>query len=495
MDRRDVSHREDERADTYEDAVGMEDVRRWLQLLQRQWFVILSVFCLVIVAVAVAAAQWPWKYESQAKFLVRNARQELVVTPNDKSGGMLRQDVSEETLNSEIELIRSRDILEKVVKESNLVRSTGREDPSAATERAINALQAQLTVAPIRKTNLIHVSYRSRDPLLAAAVLRRVADAYLSLHLAVHSSPGTYLLFTEQATRWREQLLQAEAALATLAGSRNLVAPEEQRNGALQSGRDMEEELVAVEAQVLEQTTRMRGAERALSTTEPRIVTQKRRIPNQGSVERAHTMLAELKNKRTELLTKFNADDRLVAEVEQQLANTEQALRDATTMTATEEASDVNPSWLSLQNERMNASLALAGLASRADRLRAQVSAYRARAVGLAEASPQYETLLRQAAEARDQYSTYQRRAEEARLAEALDRQRISNVVLAEAPVAAQVPDRPGLALVLLIGGIAGGVAGLMIGVVADWRGAPARRAVAASYPSILSPDADVRQA
>ena len=167
-------------------------------------------------------------------------------------------------------------------------------------------------------------------------------------------------------------------------------------------------------------------------------------------------MLAELRNKRTELLTKFRADDRLVEEVDQQIANTEAVLRDATALTATEESTDVNPTWQSLQSERLNATLALAGLRSRADRLRTQVAALRSRAVELAEATPQFETLLRQAQEARDQYSTYQRRAEEARLSEALDRQRISNVVLAEAPVPAQVPSKPGLALVLLLGGIAG---------------------------------------
>ena len=418
-----------------------------------------------------------------------------MVTPNNSSAGMLREDVSEETINSEIELIRSRNILEQVVRESNLVRADVDPDPAVATERAVSTLQSALTVAPIRKTNLILVSYRSLDPQLAAAVLRRLSDYYLSLHVTMHSSPGTFVLFTEQAERWRQQLVEAENAITSLAASRNLVAPEEQRRGALQSGREIEEELVAVEAQILEQSTRGRGAERALTGIDQRITTQKRRLPNQALVERAHSMLAELRNKRTELLTKFRADDRLVEEVDQQIANTEAALREATALMATEESTDVNPSWQSLQNERMNATLTLAGLRSRAERLRAQVAALRSRAVELAEATPQYETLLRQAAEARDQYSTYQRRAEEARLSEALDRQRISNVVLAEAPVPAQVPSKPGLALVLLLGGIGGSLAGLLAGIAADWRHAGARPQIAGAHAGILSHDADVREA
>ena len=193
-----------------------DDLWLWLALVRRQWLIILAVCAVVMVGVGVAAERWPWKYESHAKFLVRNARQELLVTPNNSSAGMLREDVSEETINSEIELIRSRDILERVVRESNLVRADVDPDPAVATERAVSALQSALTVAPIRKTNLILVSYRSRDPQLAAAVLRRLSDYYLSLHVTMHSSPGTFVLFTEQAERWRQQLVEAENAITTL---------------------------------------------------------------------------------------------------------------------------------------------------------------------------------------------------------------------------------------------------------------------------------------
>lgn len=468
------------------------DFRLWWDLVRRQWLVGATVFALVAGSVTAAAALWPWKYESRAKFLVRNAREDLLVTPNDTSAGLFRQDVSEETLNSEIELIRSRDILQRVVRDANLVASVRGEDIAVATERAVDALQESLAVGPIRRTNLIQVAYSARDPILAADVLRRLADSYLALHLSVHSSPGTYGLFTEQADRWRKELDAAEAAVTTLAGRENLVAPEEQRRGALESERTMEAELVAVEAQVREQAARLTAAQNALAGTDPRITTERRRLPNQGSVERAHTMIAELRNKRTELLTKFRTDDRLVLEVDEQLANTEQALKNATSMTATEEATDVNPAWRALEAERQSAALSLEGLLSRSQRLKAQVATYRARAVGLAEATPQYDTLIRQITEAREQYAAYQRRAEEARLSEALDRQRISNVVLAESPVPALRPSRPRTAIVLLLAAMAGGIAGLCAAVMTDRLRAGAARD---TRTALLPPSADVSEA
>jgi uncharacterized protein involved in exopolysaccharide biosynthesis len=75
------------------------------------------------------------------------------------------------------------------------------------------------------------------------------------------------------------------------------------------------------------------------------------------------------------------------------------------------------------------------------------------------------------------------RKAEEARLADALDKERISNVVLAEAPVSPLVSTRPPLLFVLLVGGIAGLMLGVISALIIDWLGAgqlPSRRLQAA---------------
>jgi uncharacterized protein involved in exopolysaccharide biosynthesis len=450
----------------------VNDLGLWVAMLRRRWLVVAVTFALVVLSTVICAAAWPWKYESVAKFLVRNARLDLVVDPNDKNQGAYRDSIPEEVINSEIELIRSRNILDRVVQKAQLDAAADRDvNPRVAREVAIGNLARALNVGVIRKTNLIRVAYRARDPEQAAAVLRQLSDEYLSMHLAMHSTPGTYTFFQQQTDHLKAELEQAEKELAALAGNQNLIAPADQRKEALEAGTTIERDLVAVEAEIREQTTRELAAARALQVTDARVTTTKRRMPNQGSVQSAHTMIAELQNKRTELLTKFNADDRLIKEVDEQLANTQAALTNATVIVATEEATDINPTWQKLQIERADAALQLAGLRSRAERLRAQMGAYRSRAVSLAEATPGYETLARRVSDAREQYMTYARKAEEARLADALDQQKISNVVLAETPVPALASTRPPLVLVLIVGGIAGLFLGLIAGLLTDWLG------------------------
>ena len=128
-------------------------------------------------------------------------------------------------LNTEVELLRSRDILAQVVDKLDLGRpyvEAGRA-PNIANELAMRDLSAQLVSGTIRRTNLVHVSYLSQSPELAASVVQEITDAYLAAHLAVHSSPGTYELFKTQAAEAADELRQAEEALAALGRSDNLL--------------------------------------------------------------------------------------------------------------------------------------------------------------------------------------------------------------------------------------------------------------------------------
>ena len=207
-----------------------------------------------------------------------------------------------------------------------------------------------------------------------------------------------------------------------------------------------------------------------------RVPTQRRNVPNQYSVERLHTMLVELNNKRTELLTKFNNDDRLVVELDQQIADTTAAMERAEGFSANEESTDVNPAWQALVSERMKARLALSGLESKTEELRRELAQRQKAALDFTEAGPEYDAAVRRVTEARANHELYAKREEEARIAEVLDRQRISNVVLAQAPVVSYVPAKPNKRLGVVAGAIAAGVIALGLAFLREIFGSGAKR-------------------
>jgi succinoglycan biosynthesis transport protein ExoP len=442
----------------------------WLHVLRRRWMVMCTVWVVVMLVACVVLWALPRRFESSAKFLVKNARQELLIGPNDRATTVYRDDVSEEIMNSELELLRSPDILGKVTRNLQLdaVYLERGKEPKVAAELAVRDLGRGLATETLRKTNVIRIGYRSKDPELAAAVVQQVADGYLASHLTVHSSPGTYELFRAQSEDASHELREAEEALAALARSANLVIPERQKQDALGLVSAADGQYKAMTADLQAQLARVRAAQAKMAEVAPRISTVTRHMPSQYSIEHLNTLIVELQNKRTDLLTKFKPDDRLVVQVDQQIADTAAAMGKARDLSADEESTDVNPTWQALETESMNAQLALAGLTGKAAELRRQHAEYQSRALELAEAGPRYEALVRKVAEARSKYELYVKKEEEARIAGALDTQQISNVVLAQAPYVSHVASEPSLRFGLMVGGIAATLLAFGAAFVAD---------------------------
>src|SRR4029078_3166370 len=108
------------------------------------------------------------------------------------------------------------------------------------------------------------------------------------------------------------------------------------------------------------------------------VPTQSRSLPNQYSQERLGTMLVELRNKRTQLLTKFQPEDRMVKEIAQQIKDTSAALEESKQSSNVEQSSDINPLRQLLETELAKARLELAGQRVRRDDLANQVALYQA---------------------------------------------------------------------------------------------------------------------
>src|SRR6266852_5518155 len=117
---------------------------------------------------------------------------------------------------------------------------------------------------------------------------------------------------------------------------RSIVALREQKDLNLRKLLDLEAAYKDNEAARVANTRKIVRLQAKLANLKPRITTQARQVPNQYSVERLNTMLVELQNRRTDLLAKFQPQDRLVTEVDKQIADTKASLDRADRMSSTE---------------------------------------------------------------------------------------------------------------------------------------------------------------
>jgi len=155
----------------------------------RHKLLLLLCFFGILVGVVLFVLVWP-NYQSQTEFLLRRDRVDPVVTPGQNTPMLVNNAVTEEELNSEVELIKSQDVLSKVVLTCGLDKKPSISDfalglfgvktvPEKKTEKAVKKLGTALEIEALPKSNVIKVSYSSNESLLPARVLNALGDAYL----------------------------------------------------------------------------------------------------------------------------------------------------------------------------------------------------------------------------------------------------------------------------------------------------------------------------
>jgi uncharacterized protein involved in exopolysaccharide biosynthesis len=361
-------------------------------------------------------------------------------------------------------LLTSNNLLTQVVKATGLQRQESTESApktdreAVALELATARLQKALKITPVRKANIIEVKYASTNPHVAATVLRQFAETYMAAHLEAHSSPGSYDFFVGQALRYQNELKAIEADLAKFRERDNIVLLTQQKESLLQKSLEAQSALYQTQAQIGEYQSKIAHASGQMKGVDGRVVTSSKVIPNQYAVEHLNTMMAELQNKRTELLTKYRPEDRTVREVDQQIVDTQAALDKASKQTGVEQTTDVNPVRQNLEIGVERDKADLAGFEAKRSALSGQAQSYRSELGRLDQATAQYDDLVRHQKEVEDNYLLYSKRSEEARIAESLDKQKISNVVIIETPTEPHLPSKPNVPMNLALGTLLAGL-------------------------------------
>ena len=418
-------------------------LREIAAVLFRQRRVILGAFVGVLVLVLLSGL-WMRKYEAQMKFLVLRQRTDAVVTASANAPAEDSGAITEEDLNSEVELIRSNDLLRKVVLATSLQNRSpsifGRPDEETAIASAVRKLGKDLDVEPIRKTDVIEVKYRASDPQLAATVLNAVAKAYLEKHREVHRPSGEFKFFDQQTDRFQHGLEQSQAQLAEFTQKNGVVDAQVQRDLILQRLSDFSATAHQAQASAAETAQRIQALQSQLNAMQPRLTTEIRTGENPQLMQQLKSTLLTLELKRTELLTKYDPSYPLVQEIEKQISEAKASIAAEEGAPPKEQTTDQNPTYMMLRSDLAKAQADLSGFKARAAATGIVADEYRGAAKNLEQLGITQQDLQLAEKTQEDNYLLYQQKREEARISDALDQRGILNVALAEQPVAPAFP-------------------------------------------------------
>ena len=460
-------------------------LREWAAVAFRRGRLMLISFFTVFLGVVLVTWLMPPRYDARVKIMVKRERLDQVVGGNQNTT-LIAEGMTEQDVNSEVELLKSRDLLEKVVVESGLnTQSTasffssvleylpgpakGGPDRDARTLRAVQSLEKDLKVEPLRKTKLIQVTYGARDPQLAVTVLQTLVRLYLEKHLAVHRLPGALDFFQNQAEQYRQGLAEAEQHLAEFGSKNGVVAANLEKEIAVRRVSDLEADLRQNRAAIAVTTERIHALEKQVASTPARLTTQVKASDNPYLLQQMKGTLLSLELKRTELLSKYSPDYRPVQEVEAQIAQTREALAKAEQNPMREETTDRDAAHEWLVGELAKARTELATLQARVETSSQIVSKYREQLRELNQTGIREQDLIRSAKAAEENFLLYSRKQEEARISDALDQQRIVNVSVAEDATLPAVPSSPDWLLNMVLAFPLACFASIGIGLAADY--------------------------
>jgi len=409
--------------------------------------VILLSFFGILLGAVLAALMQPKEYRTSTKFLIERERIDPIISPGANAPPSFRGEITEEELNSEVELLESADVLRQVAvscglhqQKSFLASLLGRGDEATRIAKAVERLQKALKIELVRKSNVIAVSYAADDPQLAARVLSALDDAYLKKNVAVHRPPGQFEFFDQETEVYKKNLADAEAKLKVFSNEDGGVAPQLARDITLQRLNEFHATLQQTRADIATTEERIRALEKQATSTPQRLTTQSRQTDDAQVLQNLKSTLMSLELKRTELLTKYQPTYALVQEVDKEIADTRASITAEESRPIREETTDQNPTYSWINEELAKGRADYSALQARAAAMQAIVSKYEATARQLDEKGIVQQDLLRTVKTDEENYLLYQRKREEARMTDALDRTRILNVAVAEQPAVPTLP-------------------------------------------------------
>jgi uncharacterized protein involved in exopolysaccharide biosynthesis/Mrp family chromosome partitioning ATPase len=211
----------------------------------RHWRMMALIFCSVVVLALVGIALYPRSYASEAKLLIRVGRESVALDPTATTGEtIMLQKSQEDEVNSALNILTSRAILERIVKQVGAERilddlpsgrqsasdadtksggigkwisrqlvALGLSDPGTEVDQAVRRLETKCAVSAPKQSTVITVSYKAASPELAHDVVEAWTNIFLEEHSRLSQTEGSLKFFSEQVDKLYNDLSAAEKEL------------------------------------------------------------------------------------------------------------------------------------------------------------------------------------------------------------------------------------------------------------------------------------------
>jgi len=423
-------------------------------LFRQKWLFVGILVVIVGLAAAVTLLKKP-QFKSEMMFLLLASRSNAVISADRSAVAPPAQDVTTEQINSEMQLLQSQDVIGAVV-DPQWTAEDKSPDEIKQHEGKIAGFQKHLKLEAGHESNLITVTYAAGSPESAASALNQLSVAYLAKRRLLTRPPGTSQFFAQQTKRYKDAWDRANQEMVAFQQANGLVSVPDQEEALTQQILTTENDLRAAQTNYSEAEQRVAEATRLVATVPERQATQQKVALNQGVVEQMQSTLVQLQNRRTELLNRYQPGDRLVTEIDSQIATTTAALKRANERTPSEDTTDVNPAWQQLRTGQVESIVEKKAIESRIGSLRGDLAGLHKQLDQIQPLFLKYNALQEQVEQARNNYETFSQKRDQSNIEDAMDEHKLVNIAVAENPTLNYTQTAPRPLLYMALGVLTG---------------------------------------
>jgi uncharacterized protein involved in exopolysaccharide biosynthesis len=394
-----------------------------LRIVQRHLKLILLVTVVMMLVVYATLQVLNPKYETSSSLLVTIGRENAQTPTTVDNGTVYSNGVRAEEINSNIQLLRSRDLLLETIdaigldafafslkqpeglighvkfyaKKSyrwgkdqldNVLIAMNLRERLTEREKVLVFLERSIRVDIAKESDVIVVSARMPSPDLAVTVVETLVERFRARHIQVHTIPQMLQFFETQTEQTRANLKQIDEAYAEVIGRLGLMSLGDQK-------KLLAEKLIDCELAIEETQSEFD----LLGNKAKEAATQAQAGDEEGlSVISLKERITQLNLERIKLISTHSEESQTIARFDKEIARLQKMLA--------------------------------RGLNLRIEQLKTRQSAYVTRLKELSDGEITLGKLMRDREVEEQNYKAYSERREESRISDELDRSQVSNVAV-----------------------------------------------------------------
>lgn len=435
---------------------------------------LITFFIAVMVLVLLGTLIMPNIYRSDSKLLVRIGSESISMDPTAPKGqgSITISQNRQNELNSEMEILTSQELAEKVVDAigvNAIVRGKSLDEeksPSSSTpketktrKKAVQILMENLNVEVVKNSNIILLSYEAKDPKLASDVLSKLIDLYLNKHIKVHRTEGSYKFFEQQKDLLNKDLAETENIIKDIKNQNYIGSLQAQMPFILDRIAFLKKEINSTEYDIAVSNAKVDVLQVTYDIMPERLITEEITGGALSASDEMRTRLNELQLKEQEILATYTEDSIFTQEIRRQIREAKRILSEV--IDAKQVTEGLNEERQKIHLELTGEKAILSSLKAKAKTLQEQIVNSQAELRRINEAEALLSQLDRDREVQEFNYRKYSRDLEQARIDQVRELERISNIKVFQAPTFPLKPIRPKPLLNLFLGlclGIFGGL-------------------------------------